>query len=133
MKIRIAFLMIACGPCAQHVLAQDAPATTEAADASAAAATTESESASASSSAPRVMRADRLDLDTTVVTGNRELPKVLYIVPWKKAELGELPAQPFNTLLDEVLAPVDREEFRREVKYYGTLAEKKDPAAGEKR
>ena len=24
---------------------------------------------------------DRLELDTTVVTGNRELPKVLYIVP----------------------------------------------------
>lgn len=66
-------------------------------------------------------RADRLDLDTTVVTGNRELPKVLYIVPWKKAELGELPAQPFNTLLDELLMPVDREVFKREVKYYEAI------------
>jgi hypothetical protein len=52
------------------------------------------------------------------VTGNRELPKVLYIVPWKKADIGELPAQPFNTLLDEVLTPVDRDVFRREVTYY---------------
>jgi hypothetical protein len=68
-------------------------------------------------------KVDRLDLDTTVVTGNRELPKVLYIVPWKKAELGELPAQPFNTLLDEVLAPVDRDVFKREVKYFDTVAE----------
>jgi len=67
-------------------------------------------------------RADRLDLDTTVVTGNRELPKVLYIVPWKKAELGELPAQPFNTLLDEVLQPVDRDVFKREVKYFQAVA-----------
>jgi hypothetical protein len=65
---------------------------------------------------------DRLELDTTVVTGNRELPKVLYIVPWKKADLGELPAQPFNTLLDEVLSPVDRDVFRREVTYYGVVA-----------
>jgi hypothetical protein len=65
---------------------------------------------------------DRLQLDTTVVTGNRELPKVLYIVPWKKADLGELPAQPFNTLLDEVLSPVDRDVFRREVTYYGVVA-----------
>jgi hypothetical protein len=65
---------------------------------------------------------DRLDLDTTIVTGNRELPKVLYIVPWKKADLGELPAQPFNTLLDEVLTPVDRDVFRREVTYYGAVA-----------
>jgi hypothetical protein len=63
-------------------------------------------------------RSDRLNLDTTVVTGNRELPKVLYIVPWKKADIGELPAQPFNTLLDEVLTPVDRDVFRREVTYY---------------
>jgi hypothetical protein len=61
-------------------------------------------------------------LDTTVVTGNRELPKVLYIVPWKKAELGDLPAQPFNTLLDEVLTPVDRDVFRREVTYYDAIA-----------
>src|SRR5690242_1211289 len=55
---------------------------------------------------------DRLDLDTTIVKGNRELPKVLYIVPWKRSDIGDLPAQPFNTLLDEVLAPVDRDVFR---------------------
>ena len=67
-------------------------------------------------------RNDRLNLDTTVVTGNRELPKVLYIVPWKKSDLGELPAQPFNTLLDEALTPVDRDVFRREVTYYGAVS-----------
>lgn len=66
--------------------------------------------------------ADRLDLDTTTVTGNRELPKVLYIVPWKKADLGELPGQPFNTLLDDALAPVDRDVFRREVTYFDAVA-----------
>lgn len=65
--------------------------------------------------------ADRLDLDKTVVTGNRELPKVLYIVPWKKSEIGDLPAQPFNTLLDEALAPVDRDVFKRELRYYDAL------------
>ncbi|HEY0941615.1 MAG TPA: hypothetical protein VGE08_16050 [Steroidobacter sp.] len=69
-----------------------------------------------------VVRSDRLELDTTVVTGNRELPKVLYIVPWKKSDLGDLPAQPFNTLLDEALTPVDRDVFRREVTYYGAIA-----------
>ena len=65
---------------------------------------------------------DRLDLGTTVVTGNRELPKVLYIVPWKRADLGDLPSQPFNTLLDEALTPVDRDVFRREVTYYGAVS-----------
>src|SRR4051812_4820052 len=29
---------------------------------------------------------DRLELDPTAVTGNRELPKVMSIVPWKNAE-----------------------------------------------
>jgi len=69
-----------------------------------------------------VVRNDRLNLETTVVTGNRELPKVLYIVPWKKSDLGELPSQPFNTLLDEALTPVDRDVFRREVTYYGAVS-----------
>jgi hypothetical protein len=64
---------------------------------------------------------DRLQLDTTIVTGNRELPKVLYIVPWKKADIGELPSQPFNSLLDEALTPLDRDVFRREVSYFGVI------------
>jgi hypothetical protein len=79
--------------------------------------------ASASAQPSRRAGSDRLDLDTTVVTGNRELPKVLYIVPWKRSELGDLPSQPMNSLLDEVLAPVDRDVFRREVTYYGAMAE----------
>lgn len=73
---------------------------------------------------------DRLDLDTTTVTGNRELPKVLYIVPWKKADVGNLPGQPFNTLLDEALTPVDREVFRREVDYYHAISNKDQPGKG---
>jgi hypothetical protein len=76
-----------------------------------------------------VVRNDRLDLDTTTVTGNRELPKVMYVVPWKKSDLGDLPAQPFNTLLDEALTPVDRDVFRREVTYYGAINGGADAAA----
>jgi hypothetical protein len=64
---------------------------------------------------------DRLELDTTQITGNRELPKVLYIVPWKRADLGDLVGKPVNSLLDEVLAPVDRDVFKRENRYYRAL------------
>ena len=67
----------------------------------------------------RVM--DTLELSRTEVTGNQELPKVLYIVPWQKSDPGDLMGRPVNTLLDEVLAPVDREEFIRQVEYYGDL------------
>lgn len=78
--------------------------------------------AAAAAQPARRAGSDRLDLDTTVVTGNRELPKVLYIVPWKRSELGDMPPQPLNTLLDEVLTPVDRDVFRREVTYYGAMS-----------
>ena len=64
---------------------------------------------------------DRLELDTTQITGNRELPKVLYIVPWKRSDLGDLVGKPVNSLLDEVLAPVDRDVFKRENRYYDAL------------
>jgi hypothetical protein len=64
---------------------------------------------------------DRLELDTTQITGNRELPKVLYIVPWKRPDLGDLTGRPVNSLLDEVLAPVDRDVFRRQNRYYNAL------------
>jgi hypothetical protein len=75
--------------------------------------------ATAERPAPRVM--DALDLGTTSITGNAELPKVLYIVPWKKSDLGDLVGRPVNTLLDEVLAPVDKEVFERHLSYYETL------------
>lgn len=64
---------------------------------------------------------DSLDLGTTSITGNQELPKVLYIVPWKKSDLGDLVGRPVNTLLDEVLAPVDPDVFERHLDYYETL------------
>jgi hypothetical protein len=62
--------------------------------------------------------ADKLELQTATVTGDREQPKVMYIVPWKKSDIGDLSGKPMNSLLDEALAPVDRDEFRREVVYY---------------
>lgn len=61
---------------------------------------------------------DSLELDGTTITGNRELPKALHIVPWKNAEPGELAGRPVNSLIDEILAPVDRDVFRRELEYY---------------
>jgi hypothetical protein len=64
---------------------------------------------------------DRLDLESSQITGNRELPKVLYIVPWRGAELGDLVGRPVNSLLDEVLEPIDRDVFRRQNRYFEAL------------
>ena len=73
----------------------------------------------ASATRPRAM--DSIDLGTTSITGNQELPKVLSIVPWKKSGLGDPVGRPASTLLDEVLAPVDPEVFERHLDYYETL------------
>jgi hypothetical protein len=71
---------------------------------------------------------ERIELETTDITGNRELPKVLYIVPWKRSDLGDLAGKPVNSLVDEVLQPLDRDVFQRENRYYDAL--KPDQASG---
>jgi hypothetical protein len=70
------------------------------------------------SGAPAPAKIDRLDLGTATVTGDREQPKVMYIVPWKRSDIGDLAGKPMNSLVDEILAPVDRDVFKREVVYY---------------
>jgi len=72
---------------------------------------------------------DRADIERTQIIGNRELPKVLYIVPWKKPLQGDLSGRPPGGVLDEVLAPVDRDVFRRQVRYDALTAPAAAPAA----
>ena len=82
--------------------------------------------AAAAGAAP-VSAEDRADLDKTQVIGNRELPKVLYIVPWKKPMPDDLSPRPMVSVLDEALAPIDRDVFRREVRY-DAMARPQEPA-----
>jgi hypothetical protein len=71
---------------------------------------------------------DRADIDRTQVIGNRELPKVLYIVPWKKPPPGDLSGKPVNSVLDDLMSPLDRDVFRRHVNYDQQLAAPKAAA-----
>ena len=95
-------------------------------------------SGAAAPAAPKGAKSsDRIELDTTQISGNRELPKVMYVVPWRKADPGEFTGKPLNSLLDEALTPVDRDVFRRQNRYYAALSatpgsDKSQPgAAGE--
>ena len=65
---------------------------------------------------PASRQVDKLELGSTVIKGNAELPKVLYIVPWQSAGPGDLDGRAMNSLLDQVLAPVDRDVFLRHVR-----------------
>ena len=71
---------------------------------------------------------DRADIERTQIIGNRELPKVLYIVPWKKPLPGDLSGRPLGSVLDEAMSPVDRDVFRRQVRY-DSLTRAQTPAA----
>ena len=77
--------------------------------------------AGAQAQTPAAPAQDRADIDRTQIIGNRELPKVLYIVPWKKPLPGDLAGRPGASILDEALAPVDRDVFRRQVQYDAQL------------
>ena len=61
---------------------------------------------------------DRIKLESTSIIGNKELPKMLYIVPWKNAELPDMNAPPIESLIDEALSPVNRDTFKRKIRYY---------------
>ena len=65
---------------------------------------------------------ESLEMEGTRIRGNQELPKVLYIVPWKRSEIPDLSQPPLESLIDEALAPVDREVFQRKVRYYDALS-----------
>ncbi len=58
-----------------------------------------------------------LELDETEITGARELPKVLYIVPWKKTGPDSGPL-PMRSLVNEALSPIDVDVFKRQVRYH---------------
>ena len=68
-------------------------------------------------------------LGATDITGNKELPKVMVIVPWKDSLGAGGVIKPTDSLLDDVLQPVDRGVFQRQIRYYGQLDAPAAPAA----
>jgi len=65
--------------------------------------------------------ADRIKLDETAIQGSRELPKILYVVPWKSTRLDLLQGGVGSNSFDVVFEALDRNVFRRQVEYYDML------------
>lgn len=61
--------------------------------------------------------ADAKELSGMSVLGNNETPKSLAIVPWKSSEIGD-EADLRAGLLNDAMAPVDKEVFMRELEFY---------------
>ena len=60
---------------------------------------------------------DRADIDRTQIIGNRELPKALYITTWKRPMAGDLSPPLIDGVMNEALAPIDRDVFRRQLRF----------------
>jgi hypothetical protein len=57
------------------------------------------------------------------VTGNRELPKVTYILPWRQPAEMDFSWQPEAGIAADLFQPLRRDEYRRELHYQNTLTE----------
>jgi len=58
------------------------------------------------------------------VSGNKEAPNLLYIIPWKGS--SDKPAPPeIYRLMDEVYSTVDPDVFEKEVAFFTQLSESK--------
>ena len=67
-----------------------------------------------------------LQLDETVISGNQELPKVLYILPWREPKgLPDIEIQAEFTEA-EVFRRLYPPAYRRELGYFETLSELKE-------
>lgn len=79
--------------------------------------------AAAATAPARSSKTTTLELEATTISGNRELPTVLVIVPWKRAESLDVDGRPVDSLVNSALSPVDRIEMRRELRYAEVGAE----------
>jgi len=67
--------------------------------------------------------AGHIRLDETVISGNQELPKVLYIVPWQDPSgIPKIEIDP-NFTEHEVFRRLYPPAYKRELQYYDVLKE----------
>ena len=78
-------------------------------------------------SSPDLAAQDSLQLEGTAITGNKELPKVLYILPWKTVERFDIESPPIVSIMDQKLTPLDRATFKRTIHYHQAIYSKAEP------
>lgn len=61
----------------------------------------------------------------STITGSQEQPKVIYIVPWQPPQAPAAERQPIgNLVMQDLLQPIDRDTFLRQVQYRAVLTER---------
>ena len=66
---------------------------------------------------------DKIEMELTVVKGNKELPKVLYIVPWKRLADGNIQQKlVLHSLFEDAFDPIEPQAFENYVDDYKYFA-----------
>jgi hypothetical protein len=74
---------------------------------------------------PLAQAQQKIEMEVTVFKGNKELPKVLYIVPWKRLADGNLKQKlVLHSLFEEAFDPIEPEAFQRYVEDYNYYVQK---------
>ncbi|MEW5755031.1 MAG: hypothetical protein AB1810_01895 [Pseudomonadota bacterium] len=60
----------------------------------------------------------RLELDATSIVGNREAPRIVYLMAWQPAPKGDVLQQSLGTMHDTEFKPIDRDVFKRRIEYH---------------
>ncbi len=60
---------------------------------------------------------DRLELETTFIKGNKELPQILYLVPWKDIKRSRKKEQQIvlYSLFGDLFDPINPDELRHKI------------------
>ena len=67
--------------------------------------------------------ANTIYMDETFISGNQELPKVLYILPWKNQPGDAVPAMIPVLINEAIMAPIYPHEYRLEMSYRALIAD----------
>ena len=60
---------------------------------------------------------DRLELQTTIIKGNKELPQILYVVPWKDIKRSRKKEQQIvlYSLFGDLFEPINPDELNHKI------------------
>ena len=68
----------------------------------------------------------RLDLDATSIVGNRELPRIIYLMAWQEAPKGDILDQSLESNHDHNMVGLERDVFKRQISYHKMLFGEKE-------
>ena len=60
---------------------------------------------------------EQINMEALSIIGNKELPNVLYILPWKHSDLPDMVELPLSGLINDALKPIDRKTLLRQQHY----------------